>query len=121
MTKRSKRNGVARLHRAVTRDVARRTRRPAVHDLGTIQGDGGLLLDSLSHPISAEDYLVSEWLMLSNPFVGPDGGHGQDTGDGVHSHDLPEFFAPLSPGDRVYVAILDADSDAITPIVLTRV
>lgn len=116
----TKKGGVARLHRAVTRDVDKRTKRAPAHDLGTIQAGGALLLDSFSYPIPKADYLVSEFFKLPQPFLGG-GGHSQSSGTGTHEHDRPAAFAPLTAGDRVFVAILDTDSDAITPIVLTRV
>lgn len=116
----SKKGGVARLHRAVTRDVEKRTKRAPTHDLGTIQAGGALLLDSFSNPIPKTDYLVSEFFKIPMPFLSG-GGHSQYSGTGTHEHDRPAVFAPLMTGDRVYAAILDADSDAITPVVLSRV
>lgn len=120
------RHGMARLARNHDRQIKRRAKRSTTHDLATIQADGSLLLDTFSDPIPQTDYKVAEWFKVANPWfaTSPVGGGGPgDPEFAAHQHDIPrpQLWRPLAAGDRVYVALIDADDDAMTPIVLARI
>lgn len=67
---------------------------PTTVDLGTINGNLSLTLDSLPAQIPKGDYMVN--LMLTG------GSHTTETDE--HSHELPGGFRSLKDGDRVLVA-----------------
>lgn len=94
-------------------------------ELGTINGDMSLKVDSLNGNISPNEYLVVLHLTHENyftynelnssskaPHVHAGGTHSQEIGsgyhthssDGLHDHRLPSVFRGLKPGDRVLVA-----------------
>lgn len=103
-------------------------------DFGIIQGDMSLLCDHFPKKIPEGEYLVTRHLTNgkeddvltktqypgkpnSGKHVhGPNGGHAQYTGSGIHSHPdtsetehvhdvlVPRNMADLLPGDRVLVA-----------------
>lgn len=102
---------------------------PTTLELGRINGDMSLTVDSLSNTIPKGSYMVSLWLTHDTYFTynelnsstkkphihtGEDG-HIHDK-DGLHDHRAPSVFRGLEPGDRVLVAWVGSE-----PIVLTVV
>ena len=90
---------------------------PTVLELGTINGNLSLSVDSLGTPIPKGEYMValplkcSTYQTTSETHTHDGGGHAQTEGagththsGGAHSHCLPEEFRPLKSGDRVLVA-----------------
>lgn len=75
------------------RQTANATVRP-VNELGTVQRNLSIKVDSLKDPIPQGDYMVN--LMLTG---------SRDTSySGGHSHTLPNGFHTLRTGDRVLIA-----------------
>lgn len=94
--------------------VADGTDKPPNLDLGTIQADYSLKLDSLGPPIPKGDYSVCR-AVTYDPGVPltqsyNDGTHGHpDAGNGgAHTHNirLPEKMYWIRPGDRVLVVLV---------------
>lgn len=102
-----------------------------VLELGTIQTDGSLLVDSFPHPFT--DFLVARSITLPSGVMGQatgqtaagEGGHthtdpqgGEITG-GAHQHNVtvdvpvPAALAPLAAGDRVIVAWINGGTDVV--------
>ncbi len=98
---------------------------PVGMELGIINGNMSLSVDSLQTPIPKGDYMVALELTHKNYFSynemnssaakphhhegGEHGGHIGGTGfhthdDGLHDHRAPSVFRNLKPGDRVLVA-----------------
>ena len=90
---------------------------PTTLELGTINGNLSLTVDSIGDPIPQADYMAA--LHLTHQDYRPEetththsgGSHSQYTGNGSHSHDggshdhrLPSTFRRLKAGDRVLVA-----------------
>lgn len=90
---------------------------PVTAELGTINQDMSLSVDSLKTPIPKGDYMVN--IIYSGTVYktaesshthdgGTHGGHESGSGShahsgGVHSHELPAVFRALRPRDRVLV------------------
>lgn len=121
-----KRQGINKLARTLdghARKVAA-PRWPSA-ELGEIQGDMSLLLDTYSVPIPQGDYLVDE--RFTQPVVvfttELTGGGAGDPAFEAHAHEVKRtgtVFRPLAPGDRVACLILDASGDSPTPFVIGR-
>lgn len=101
---------------------------PTILELGIINGNMSLTVDSIGTPIPQADYMVSlhlthETYYSYNELYDTDmtpsrkphhhegGTHAQYTGngnhthdDGLHNHRVPSVFRRLKPGDRVLVA-----------------
>ena len=87
-------------------------------ELGVINENLSLTVDSIAAPIAKGDYMVNLLFGASSYHTskeththsgglhgGHDGGSGSHTHeDGLHKHRLPEDFRLLNPGDRVAVA-----------------
>lgn len=111
---------------------------PTTLELGIINGDMSLTVDSLSNTIPKGSYMVSLWLTHDTYFTynelnsstkkphvhehGEHEGHESGTGehihntDGLHDHRVPSVFRGLKAGDRVLVAWVGHE-----PIVITVV
>lgn len=90
---------------------------PTTVELGIINQNLSLSVDSLKTPIPKGDYMVniaysgSDYKTSESSHTHEGGGHtGHDTGDGSHthsggshSHGLPSVFRALRAGDRVLV------------------
>lgn len=92
-------------------------------ELGIINGDLSLTVDSIPRKIPPEDYMISLALTHENyytynelnssanaPHHHAGGEHAQEGGSGAHTHDdglhdhrVPSVFRRLKPGDRVLV------------------
>ena len=114
---------------------------PTVLELGTINGNLSLSLDSLQTPIPKGDYMVSLELTHENYFTYNElnssakkphhhegGTHSQFSGDGYHTHDdglhdhrVPSVFRGLKAGDRVLVAKVGAEHIVISIVVSSNV
>lgn len=98
---------------------------PTTLELGIINGNMSLTVDSIGNPIPQADYMVALHLTHENYYSynemnssanaphhhaggthgGHDGGSGYHThDDGLHDHRVPSVFRRLEPGDRVLVA-----------------
>lgn len=98
---------------------------PTTLELGIINGNLSLTVDSIANPIPQADYMVALHLTHENYYSynelnssanaphhhaggthgGHDGGNGSHThDDGLHDHRVPSVFRRLEPGDRVLVA-----------------
>lgn len=97
---------------------------PTTLELGIINGNLSLTVDSIGNPIPQADYMVALHLTHENyysynelnssrkaPHHHAGGEHGQCAGTGAHTHDdglhdhrVPSVFRRLEPGDRVLVA-----------------
>lgn len=98
---------------------------PTTLELGIINGNLSLTVDSISNPIPQADYMVALHLThetyysynelnssANAPHHHEGGTHGGHTGgngshthdDGLHDHRAPSVFRRLEPGDRVLVA-----------------
>lgn len=90
---------------------------PVSLELGTINGNLSLSVDSLGTPIPKGEYMVAlplkckSYQTTTESHTHDGGSHTQTEGDGshfhsggAHSHRLPEEFRPLKSGDRVLVA-----------------
>lgn len=98
---------------------------PTTLELGIINGNMSLTVDSIGTPIPQGDYMVSLHLTHETYYTynelnssanaphhhaggqhgGHDGGNGSHThDDGLHDHRVPSVFRRLQPGDRVLVA-----------------
>lgn len=98
---------------------------PTTLELGIINGNLSLTVDSIANPIPQADYMVALHLTHENYYSynelnssrnaphhhaggthgGHDGGSGSHThDDGLHDHRVPSVFRRLEPGDRVLVA-----------------
>ncbi len=91
-----------------------------VLELGTVNGDLSLSVDSLRDTVPKGEYLLSlhltalsgdELHSIDTAHTHSGGGHYQYAGDGAHSHYdgthhhvLPEAFRGIRPNDRVLVA-----------------
>ena len=97
---------------------------PTTLELGIINGNLSLTVDSIANPIPQGDYMVPLHLTHENYYsynemnssrkaphhhaggehaqVGGSGYHTHD--DGLHDHRVPSVFRRLKPGDRVLVA-----------------
>lgn len=93
-------------------------------ELGTINSDMSLTVDSIPAQIPPSEYMISIQLSHENyysynelnssagaPHHHAGGGHAQEGGPGTHTHDdglhdhrVPSVFRRLQPGDRVLVA-----------------
>lgn len=96
---------------------------PMTAELGIINGDLSLTVDSIARKIPKEDYMISIGLSHANyysynemnssanaPHHHAGGEHAQMSGNGYHTHDdglhdhrAPSVFRRLKPGDRVLV------------------
>ena len=112
---------------------------PTTLELGTINGDLSLTVDSLSNTIPKGSYMVSLALThdtyytynemnssANKPHVhqaGEHEGHESGTGahthdkDGLHDHRAPSVFRNLKPGDRVLVAWVGHEPIVISIVV----
>ncbi|RDY70366.1 hypothetical protein DXT76_13745 [Halobacillus trueperi] len=72
----------------------------SVSELGTITNRMELKLDNFKHPIP--DFLVSEHLTLDPDYLNDS--YGEET---------PPELKPLSPGDRVAVAVVNGGQDHV--------
>lgn len=98
---------------------------PVTLELGKINGDLSLTVDSIGDKIPKNEYMVSLHLTHENYYSynemnssakaphhhaggthgGHDGGDGSHThDDGLHDHRVPSVFRNLKAGDRVLVA-----------------
>lgn len=98
---------------------------PTTLELGIINANLSLTVDSIGNPIPQSDYMVALHLTHENYYSynelnssrqaphhhaggthgGHDGGDGYHThDDGLHDHRVPSVFRRLQPGDRVLVA-----------------
>lgn len=102
---------------------------PTTLELGTINGNMSLTVDSIGTPIPQADYMVDLRLTHETYYSynelydadmkatrkphhhagGTHGGHDSGNGshthdDGLHDHRVPSVFRRLEPGDRVLVA-----------------
>lgn len=98
---------------------------PTTLELGIINGNLSLTVDSIGTPIPQADYMVALHLTHKNYYSynelnssrnaphhhaggdhgGHDGGNGSHThDDGLHDHRVPSVFRRLKAGDRVLVA-----------------
>ena len=103
---------------------------PTTLELGIINDNLSLTVDSIANPIPQEDYMVSLHLTHETYYTynelydtdmapsrdfhkhynGEHGGHEAGDGshshttDGLHDHRVPSVFRRLKPGDRVIVA-----------------
>lgn len=103
---------------------------PTILELGVINSNMSLTVDSIGTPIPQADYLVDLRLTHATYYTynelydtdmaptrdyhkhyngehgGHDGGDGSHshTTDGLHDHRVPSVFRKLKPGDRVLVA-----------------
>lgn len=98
---------------------------PTTLELGTINGNLSLTVDSIGTPIPQADYMVDLRLTHDTYYSynelnssakkphhhaggthgGHDGGNGYHThDDGLHDHRVPSVFRRLKAGDRVLVA-----------------
>ena len=90
---------------------------PVTTELGTINQNLSLSVDSLNTPIPKGDYMVNI-IFSANGYSTTESSHtheggthgGHETGNGshthsggAHSHGLPSVFRALRPGDRVLV------------------
>lgn len=93
---------------------------PIVLELGLVNGDLSVSVDSLPNPIPQTDYMIalhrthetyytynelynSEMVPSRSPHKHIDSGH-QHTKDGLHDHRVSSVFRRIEPGDRVLVA-----------------
>lgn len=99
-------------------------------ELGTINANLSLSVDSLKTPIPKGEYMVSlqyaseTYRSSVESHTHDGGGHPQYEGDGVHTHSggshdhrLPESFRELQDGDRVLVAWAGNDPVVISIVV----
>lgn len=111
---------------------------PTTLELGIINGNLSLSVDSIGTPIPQGDYMVDLRLTHENyysynelnssakaPHHHAGGTHAQYAGDGYHTHDdglhdhrAPSVFRRLEPGDRVLVAWV-GDEPVIISIVVS--
>lgn len=97
---------------------------PLFLELGKIESNLYLKVDSVKDPIASDQYLISLSLTHENyfsynemnssaaaPHHHEGGTHAQRSGSGYHTHDdglhdhrIPSVFRRLKPGDRVLVA-----------------
>ena len=73
---------------------------PTTLELGTINSNLSLTVDSIPDPIPKGDYMIN--LMLTGSSYRT--GSAVDADGGAHSHALPSVFRSLKGGDRVLVA-----------------
>lgn len=70
---------------------------PTTLELGVVNANLSITTDGLKAAIPKGDYMVN--LMLTGDFATTESSGGEP-----HSHDLPESFRGLRPGDRILVA-----------------
>ena len=88
-----------------------------IMELGVINGDLSLTVDSIPANIPPKDYMVAldltheNYLTYKTTHTHSGGEHAQEGGsgshthtDGLHDHRVPSVFRRLQPGDRVLVA-----------------
>lgn len=92
-------------------------RQPVVRWIGLadITANMGLDLHGFGFVFPAGSYLVDELFGADTEEVSGGGGEASFAN---HAH---QVRAPLAPGDLVYVELLDAHTDAVTPIVVGRI
>lgn len=88
---------------------------PVSIELGTINGDLSLTVDSIPAKIPPAEYMISLQLSHENYYSYNEmnssagaphrhTGDGHTHNDGLHDHRVPSVFRRLQPGDRVLVA-----------------
>lgn len=113
--------------------------RQVVHELGVVNGDLSITVDSLPEPIAQSDYMIDIRLTHDTYYTfnelnssqgkphehkGQESMHTQAAGtgyhvhktDGLHTHRIPSVFRKLKSGDRVLVEWVSGE-----PIVTTIV
>ena len=112
---------------------------PTVLELGIVNGDLSLTVDSLANNIPKGSYMVSLSLTHDTYFTynelnsstkkphvhayGEHEGHESGTGehihdkDGLHDHRAPSVFRNLEPGDRVLIAWVGHEPIVISIVV----
>lgn len=97
---------------------------PTTMELGRINGDLSLTVDSLSNTIPKGSYMVSLWL-THDTYYSYDERYDtdkkptrdpHDEEDGLHDHRAPSVFRKLEPGDRVLVAWAGSEPIVISVI-----
>lgn len=81
---------------------------PTTIELGTINSNLSLTVDSIPEPIPKGDYMIS-LMLASGSYRTSSEAHSHSGADhshsgGEHSHALPDAFRSLKAGDRVLVA-----------------
>lgn len=118
--------GTARLARVIDTRMRRHARGQGYPiETGTIDGEGGIDLDTGNITIPAGDYEVLElYAPVPDPwFTSEERAGGSDLATfASHDHDIPRphVLRPLQEGDRVVVAIANHREDEFTPIVIGR-
>jgi hypothetical protein len=102
--------GINRLARALDARMKAVAASPDALELGTIQYDMSLKLDTFGVTIPQGHYLVCRSLTLQDPMV-----QTSQAGDPAHTHDVPvpPQLTPLKPGDRVLVAWVNQGTDPV--------
>lgn len=133
-------NNVRRLGDVLSKQMKKTSRAavPTTVELGIINGNLSLTVDSIGTPIPQKDYMIDLRLTHENyysynelnssaeaPHHHEGGGHEQAVGDGLHVHDdglhdhrVPSVFRRLQPGDRVLVMWV-GDEPIIVAIVVS--
>jgi len=118
-------NNKERLSHTITSRMAKSAKAavPTTVELGVINDDMSLTVDSIPRKIPPEDYMIDLELSHENyysynelnssrnaPHHHAGGEHAQEGGSGYHTHDdglhdhrVPSVFRRLQPGDRVLV------------------
>lgn len=108
-------HGGARLAQVISGEATRRATKPPTIELGLIEANLSLLLDSFPIPIPPADYELEESFVDATT-RNRAGGAGEGSFD-AHDHVIRKA---LAAGDRVIVLMLDNDSDGPTPIIIGR-
>lgn len=96
--------GINRLARAMDSRMKSHAYSPPALELGTIQSDGSLKLDTFSATIPKSDYLILRHCTLPNPMA---------TASDNATVPRPSQLAPPVAGDRVLCAWINGDSDIV--------
>lgn len=114
--------------------------REVIHELGVVNGDLSITVDSLPEPIAKSDYMIDIRLTHDTYYTfnelnssqgkphihqGAESAHKQATGDGIHIHNsdglhthrIPSVFRGLKSGDRVLVEWVSGEPIVVTIVV----
>ena len=108
-------NGAASLTNTISGMIKSISSKPPVLDVGVINSDFSLSINTFSKPIPIQDYSVCRSLLydlsipLTETYVDGAHDHHGEVASETHQHKvrLPKKMRKLKSGDRVLVAILD--------------